>query len=66
MKLYGKSGALKYNTDCAPNNGYFLIPLYDKVSEELQPVYTFVLEDSPSMHDGLSATSNIFSTILLY
>ena len=48
MKLYGKSGALKYNTDCAPNNGYFLIPLYDKVSEEL---YSSVVEDSPSIHD---------------
>ena len=24
---------MKYKTDCAPNNGYFLIPLYDKVSD---------------------------------
>jgi hypothetical protein len=31
MKLYTKQGVLKYKTDCAPNNGYFLIPLYDKV-----------------------------------
>ncbi|XP_028401177.1 nodal modulator 1-like [Dendronephthya gigantea] len=30
MKLYTKQGILKYKTDCAPNNGYFLIPLYDK------------------------------------
>lgn len=31
MKLYTKQGILKHETDCAPNNGYFLIPLYDKV-----------------------------------
>lgn len=30
MKLYTKQGVLKHKTDCAPNNGYFLIPLYDK------------------------------------
>ena len=34
--MYGKGGVLKYNTDCAPNNGYFLIPLYDKVSWNLR------------------------------
>ncbi|XP_006814110.1 BOS complex subunit NOMO1 [Saccoglossus kowalevskii] len=30
VKLYTKQGSLKYQTDCAPNNGYFLIPIYDK------------------------------------
>ncbi|XP_078724820.1 BOS complex subunit NOMO1-like [Lampetra fluviatilis] len=30
IKLYTKQGNLKYQTDCAPNNGYFMIPLYDK------------------------------------
>lgn len=30
IKLYSKQGSLKYQTDCAPNNGYYLIPLYDK------------------------------------
>ncbi|XP_010576836.1 PREDICTED: nodal modulator 1-like [Haliaeetus leucocephalus] len=30
IKLYTKHGTLKYQTDCAPNNGYFMIPLYDK------------------------------------
>ena len=34
MKLYTKQGVLKYKTDCAPNNGYFLIPLYDKVNKQ--------------------------------
>ncbi|CAJ0967212.1 unnamed protein product [Ranitomeya imitator] len=32
IKLYTKQGTLKYQTDCAPNNGYFMIPLYDKQS----------------------------------
>ncbi|XP_071958436.1 BOS complex subunit NOMO1-like [Antedon mediterranea] len=30
VKVYNKQGALKYHTDCAPNNGYFMIPIYDK------------------------------------
>uniref|UniRef100_UPI00358FD691 BOS complex subunit NOMO1-like n=1 Tax=Myxine glutinosa TaxID=7769 RepID=UPI00358FD691 len=30
IKLLTKQGNLKYRTDCAPNNGYFMIPLYDK------------------------------------
>uniref|UniRef100_A0A8D3A306 Nodal modulator 1-like n=1 Tax=Scophthalmus maximus TaxID=52904 RepID=A0A8D3A306_SCOMX len=30
IKLYTKQGSLKYQTDCAPINGYFMIPLYDK------------------------------------
>uniref|UniRef100_A0A8C2G207 Nodal modulator n=1 Tax=Cyprinus carpio TaxID=7962 RepID=A0A8C2G207_CYPCA len=32
IKLYTKQGSLKYQTDCAPINGYFMIPLYDKGS----------------------------------
>ncbi|XP_030637275.1 nodal modulator 1 [Chanos chanos] len=30
IRLYTKQGSLKYQTDCAPINGYFMIPLYDK------------------------------------
>lgn len=30
MKLLTKQGIIKSQTECAPNNGYFLIPLYDK------------------------------------
>lgn len=30
IKLYTKHGSLKYHTDCAPHNGYYLIPVYDK------------------------------------
>lgn len=35
IKLYTKQGSLKYQTDCAPINGYFMIPLYDKVGAPL-------------------------------
>ena len=31
VKLYTKNGALKFKTECAPNNGYFLVAVYDKV-----------------------------------
>ncbi|XP_071858725.1 BOS complex subunit NOMO3 isoform X2 [Bombus fervidus] len=30
IKLYTKSGSLKDSTECAPNNGYYFLPLYDK------------------------------------
>ncbi|XP_064456551.1 BOS complex subunit NOMO1-like [Ornithodoros turicata] len=30
VKLFTKLGSLKYQTEGAPNNGYYLIPLYDK------------------------------------
>ncbi|XP_014667742.1 PREDICTED: nodal modulator 3-like isoform X2 [Priapulus caudatus] len=30
IKLYTRQGTLKYQTDCAPNNGYYMVPLYDK------------------------------------
>ncbi|XP_048249948.1 nodal modulator 1-like [Haliotis rufescens] len=30
VKLYTPHGSMKYQTDCAPNTGYYLIPLYDK------------------------------------
>ena len=26
-----KAGAFKFKTECAPNNGYFLVAVYDKV-----------------------------------
>ncbi|KAG8238421.1 hypothetical protein J437_LFUL002878, partial [Ladona fulva] len=29
VKLYTKQGSLKYQSDCAPNNGYYFLPLYD-------------------------------------
>ncbi|WAR04700.1 NOMO2-like protein [Mya arenaria] len=30
IKLYTPHKSIKYQTDCAPNTGYYLIPLYDK------------------------------------
>ncbi|KAL4228821.1 hypothetical protein ACF0H5_011861 [Mactra antiquata] len=30
VKLYTPHWSIKYQTDCAPNTGYYLIPLYDK------------------------------------
>ena len=45
MKLYTKQGSLKYQTDCAPNNGYYMIPVYDKgeyvLKVEPPPGWTF-------------------------
>ena len=32
VKFLSKStGSVKYKTNCAPKNGYYLVPLYDKV-----------------------------------
>ena len=30
VQLLSKQGSLKYETDCAPNNGYYFIPVYEK------------------------------------
>ncbi|KAK0090897.1 hypothetical protein PV325_000063 [Microctonus aethiopoides] len=30
IKLFTKTGSLKDQTECAPNNGYYFLPLYDK------------------------------------
>ncbi|KYM94379.1 PREDICTED: nodal modulator 3 [Cyphomyrmex costatus] len=30
VKLYTKTGSLKDQTECAPNTGYYFLPLYDK------------------------------------
>uniref|UniRef100_A0A8C4XBY7 NODAL modulator 1 n=1 Tax=Erpetoichthys calabaricus TaxID=27687 RepID=A0A8C4XBY7_ERPCA len=49
IKLYTKQGSLKYQTDCAPNNGYFMIPLYDKGD--------FVLKIEPPLGWSFEPTS---------
>ncbi|XP_053550913.1 nodal modulator 3 [Bombina bombina] len=49
IKLYTKQGTLKYQTDCAPNNGYFMIPLYDKGD--------FVLKIEPPLGWSFEPTS---------
>uniref|UniRef100_A0A2P2I1N0 Nodal modulator 3-like n=1 Tax=Hirondellea gigas TaxID=1518452 RepID=A0A2P2I1N0_9CRUS len=30
IKLYTAQGSLKYETECAPNDGYYFMPVYDK------------------------------------
>ncbi|KAK3877987.1 hypothetical protein Pcinc_017343 [Petrolisthes cinctipes] len=30
IKLFTQQGNLKYETECAPNNGYYFMPIYDK------------------------------------
>lgn len=45
VKLYSRQGTLKYQTDCAPYNGYYMVPVYDKGEYELRveppPGWTF-------------------------
>ncbi|XP_036381795.1 nodal modulator 1 [Megalops cyprinoides] len=49
IKLYTKQGSLKYQTDCAPINGYFMIPLYDKGD--------FILKIEPPLGWSFETTS---------
>uniref|UniRef100_A0A8C8JIX6 Prealbumin-like fold domain-containing protein n=1 Tax=Oncorhynchus tshawytscha TaxID=74940 RepID=A0A8C8JIX6_ONCTS len=49
IKVYTKQGSLKYQTDCAPINGYFMIPLYDKGD--------FVLKIEPPLGWSFEPTS---------
>ncbi|XP_077461040.1 BOS complex subunit NOMO1 [Stigmatopora argus] len=49
IKLYTKQGSLKHHTDCAPINGYFMIPLYDKGD--------FVLKIEPPLGWSFEPTS---------
>ncbi|XP_074485022.1 BOS complex subunit NOMO1 [Sebastes fasciatus] len=49
IKLYTRQGSLKYQTDCAPINGYFMIPLYDKGD--------FVLKIEPPLGWSFEPTS---------
>lgn len=58
IKLYTKQGSMKYQTDCAPNNGYYLIPVYDKGDYilQVQPPEGWLFEPtSVALHiDGTS------------
>ena len=38
IRLLTKQGALKYETDCAPNNGYYFVPVYERGEYRLQVV----------------------------
>lgn len=52
VKLYTKQGSLKYQTDCAPNNGYYMIPVYDKGD------YLLKVEPPPGWTFGKQFTQN--------
>ncbi|CAL4132988.1 unnamed protein product, partial [Meganyctiphanes norvegica] len=56
IKLFTKQGNLKYETECAPNNGYYFIPLYDKGSYIIKvappPGWSFSPEEVALTVDG--------------
>jgi len=56
VQLLTKQGSLKYETDCAPNNGYFFIPVYEKGEYVLKvspPLgWKFTPEEVPVTIDG--------------
>jgi len=56
VKLYTPHGSIKYTTDCAPNTGYYLIPLYEKgdfvIKVEPPAGWTFEPESFPLHIDG--------------
>jgi hypothetical protein len=56
VKLYTKQGSLKYQTDCAPTNGYYMVPVYDKgeyvLKVEPPPGWTFEPQSVDLIIDG--------------
>ncbi|XP_065202501.1 BOS complex subunit NOMO3 [Planococcus citri] len=46
VKLFSKEGNLKDRIECAPNNGYFFLPIYDKGEYVLKPssIHKWVFE----------------------
>uniref|UniRef100_A0A146KZQ6 Nodal modulator 1 n=1 Tax=Lygus hesperus TaxID=30085 RepID=A0A146KZQ6_LYGHE len=56
VQLFTKQGALKDHTDCAPNNGYYFLPIYDKGEYVLKvsPPHGWKFEPSevPLLFDG--------------
>ncbi|XP_060065049.1 BOS complex subunit NOMO2-like [Ylistrum balloti] len=56
VKLYTPHGSIKYQTDCAPNTGYYLIPLYEKgdfvLKVEPPAGWSFEPESVPLKVDG--------------
>lgn len=58
VKLYTKSGSLKDHTECAPNNGYYFLPLYDKGEYILRvsppPGWSFEPSEVALNADGVS------------
>jgi len=58
VKLFSKQGNLKYQTDCAPNNGYFFIPIYEKGEYTIKvappPGWKFTPEEVTVDIDGVN------------
>lgn len=56
VKLYTKQGSLKDQTECAPKNGYYFLPIYDKGSYvlKIEPPkgWTFHPKEVPLVFDG--------------
>eukprot|EP00088_Acartia_fossae_P034516 TRINITY_DN3542_c0_g1_i4.p1 TRINITY_DN3542_c0_g1~~TRINITY_DN3542_c0_g1_i4.p1 ORF type:complete len:1220 (+),score=313.21 TRINITY_DN3542_c0_g1_i4:29-3661(+) len=55
VQLLTKQGALKYETECAPHNGYFFIPIYEpgQYNLKLQPPLGWTFEkDEVSVNIG--------------
>ena len=59
VQLLSRSGAVKYKTECAPNNGYFLIPLYDKVCAHLLSLWLWILMVLFFFRESLSLWCNL-------
>jgi len=67
VQLYSKAGSLKFETECAPNNGYFFIPVYEKGSYTIKVSPPLGWKFSPSevvvdidgVNDDCSANKDI-------
>ena len=69
MKLFIFEGSLKYETDCAPNNGYYFIPVYEtgdyilKVGQQVKiPIFShcYISIDHPVKVNVINITEHIF------
>jgi len=58
VRLHTKQGSFKFKTECAPNNGYFLVAIYDKGEYILQIAppegWGFAPQQIPLKIDGIT------------
>uniref|UniRef100_A0A915L755 Nodal modulator 1 n=1 Tax=Romanomermis culicivorax TaxID=13658 RepID=A0A915L755_ROMCU len=56
VQLFSRNGHLKYETECAPNNGYYMIPVYAKGAYKLKvdppPGWEFEPKTADLLVDG--------------